>query len=372
VRNLLVGNGINLQFDKSYLNHELILRILLEVSNEEYPKEYICEPPELIKVYIGRLYLEVRSVLDGDYDVYVATAAEKNALIQFKERYQCKYKELKITDIGFEDYYFLHDLSCNKLKKGNPDRYVIRECMKMAYFHSIYNEGKVNKLYEEYSEKLKQYLYEFDNILTTNYDQNLSFTTNKEIIHIHGQFDKYSDTYSDDSVLNQIDSKNLEGIPNEEEYKYLHSTALSTYAGEYKQYQMNQAKLANSGITKFAEGYKKNEEIRKEIDSWENADPLTRKMAQAIKIKISNPEAQFTEHYQVEKLSAVEGELEILGLSPYNDFHIFESINENQKLEKCIYYFFNEIEKVIISSKLEQFSGQLEFEDVNGFWEKMG
>ena len=64
------------------------------------------------------------------------------------------------------------------------------------------------------------------------------------------------------------------------------------------------------------------------------------------------------------------GTLKILGLSPWNDFHIFESIDAAD-LEKCVYYFFNENECDIIKNLLPTLYEQrkLKFESVKAFWE---
>lgn len=97
---------------------------------------------------------------------------------------------LRITDIGFEDYYLIHDLVCHKMKVYNPEQFYIRESMKVAYLYSIYNDGKINQLYKNYPRLFIEFLIKFDNIFTTNYDSNIELATGKEIFHIHGQFDK--------------------------------------------------------------------------------------------------------------------------------------------------------------------------------------
>ena len=120
----------------------------------------------------------------------------------------------------------IHDLLCHKNKIYNPEQFQIREVLKMAYFHAIYNQGQLNELYKKYDEALCAFLKSFDNIFTTNYDSNLEKSTEKIIYHIHGQFDKLSETYNEKSFRNQLQDKPIKGIPNEIEYRYLHSTAL--------------------------------------------------------------------------------------------------------------------------------------------------
>ena len=65
------------------------------------------------------------------------------------------------------------------------------------------------------------------------------------------------------------------------------------------------------------------------------------------------------------------GTLEILGLSPWNDFHIFETI-DSASLESCTYYFFNKSECDMIKSLLPNLDvqGKLSFKSVKLFWEQ--
>ena len=91
----------------------------------------------------------------------------------FKKQYADKIDTLRITDIGFEDYYLIHDLVCHKTNTQNPEQYYVREALRVAYLYAIYNDGKLNTLYQEYPEKFITYLEAFDNIFTTNYDANL-------------------------------------------------------------------------------------------------------------------------------------------------------------------------------------------------------
>lgn len=65
------------------------------------------------------------------------------------------------------------------------------------------------------------------------------------------------------------------------------------------------------------------------------------------------------------------GTLEILGLSPWNDFHIFESI-DNCNLESCVYYFFsdNDREKIIELLPQQSEKKRLIVKSVKEFWKE--
>lgn len=374
MKNLLVGNGINIQCDNvNYTTKNIVLRILTNLDNPNYPVDYIVDEPILLKNYIGQLFLFAREIINGEFDEFTNCSAEKKALEDFKQRYKEKKNSLRIADIGFEDYYLIHDLVCHKYGIVNPEQYIVREAMKMAYFHSIYNEGKLNLLYKSYSDNFKKYVSDFDNIFTTNYDSNIESATGKSVYHIHGQFDRLSEVYNPDSLRNNLGDNQLEGIPNDSKYMYLHSTALSTYCGDYKQYQINQNSIANSAINKMVKGYLTNESLRNDIDSWENEDnKLLANLTRAIKVKTINPELKFQEDYSIEEFRNITGKLAILGLSPYNDYHLFEII-DNSNIDECTYFYFDEsdcdrIESLLLKLKSD---GKLYFKSVKEFWREM-
>lgn len=73
-----------------------------------------------------------------------------------------------------------------------------------------------------------------------------------------------------------------------------------------------------------------------------------------------------------DKLKSVTGELTILGLSPWNDFHIFETI-DNTNLDNCLFYYYKEDECETIKSLLPSLSAKnrLQFKYVKTFWEDL-
>lgn len=374
MQNLLVGNGINIQFDyENYTPQAIILRILEELDSPSFPREIIIDPPILLKQYIGKLFLFGRKAIDGAFNNSTISTAEKIALVDFIERYREKRNSLRIADIGFEDYYLIHDLVCHKNGIENPEQYTIRESLKMAYLHSIYNWGKLNLLHKLYSNNFKQFLSGCDCIFSTNYDSNIEYAINKDVFHIHGQFDRLSEVYNPNSFRNQMHDDPLNGISLNPVFSYLHSTAVSTFCGDYKQYQIKQNVLANEVIKKFANSYLDSSETKNNVDSWEkNSNYLISNLADAIKLKVANPDLKFQEDYPIKELSEISGKLIILGLSPNNDYHLF-SLIDDATLDECIYYFLNPDECCKVENILPKLtaSGKLKFMNVKKFWRDM-
>lgn len=372
MNNLLVGNGINIQFNKKdYTTQQLVLRILKNCDREDFPSHIIVNFPYLLKNYIGQLFLEARDILEDKYDSYTNCFAEVESLKSFKKRYKDKINILRITDIGFEDYYLIHDLVCHKTNTQNPKQYYIREAMRIAYLYAIYNDGKINTLYQEYPRKFIDYLIGFDNIFTTNYDLNVELATQKQVYHIHGQFDKKSDVYLLNSFRNQLPDAPIKEIEIDENYFYLYSNALTTHSGAYKELQIKQISQANSVVEKMAMAYNNDPKIKQEVDSWTiEANKLTANMGYAIQLKAVNPSLTFSDNYHFDIFKNITGTLQILGLSPWNDFHIFESVNDSD-IDKCVYYYFDESECDKIKELLPELNvqGKIEFLFVKAFWE---
>ena len=372
MRNLLVGNGINIQFNRTdYTSQQIVLRILKNFDRDDFPSHIIVNYPYLMKNYMGQLYLEAREMVAGEYDKYAFGSAEKASLSEFKERYASKIAGLKMTEIGFEDYYLIHDLLCHKTNVQNPEQFYIREAMRIAYLYSIYNDGEINQLHLDYPEAFVDYLSGFNNIFTTNYDSNIELAVGLDVFHIHGQFDKKSDVYNAASFRNQLPDSPIRDFEVDENYYYLYSNALTTYCGEYKEFQLNQHSQANSCVEKMAAAYLSDPNMKREVDSWTKCpNQLTANLGYAIQLKAANQSLAFSDDYHFDKFKSITGTLEILGLSPWNDFHIFEAIDAAD-LEKCVYYYHSEHQCATIETLLPSLSkrGAVVFESANAFWE---
>jgi hypothetical protein len=366
--NILIGNGINIQHKGyEFTNASIILRTLKNYESPDFPKHILIDEPILAKCYFGQLFSEVKAICNGEYDLHTNCTAEKRALKGFKDKYGDKIS-LKITDIGFEDYYLIHDLVCHKIRLGNPDQYNVRESMKWSFLHAIYNNGSVNCVAEEFTQEFIDWLNEFDNIFTLNYDENIEIATGKQVYHLHGDFSTRQDIYMPESFRNQLSDRPIDDSIIDENNSHLYSIAVSTHCGDYKESLIKQHEMANSAVKKMAEGYISNPDIKKEIDEWINEDnELVSRLGESIKLKVENPELEYTENYPIEKFEGIDGELIILGLSPYNDLHLFELIN-NSKIDKCIFYYFDETEKDIVRNLLHD--TELEFINVNTFWKQ--
>lgn len=366
-RYLLTGNGINIQHGGyDYCNAAIILRTLKCFKDPHFPKHIITDDPIEAKCYIGYLFLEIPRIIRGGYDRYTNSTVERESLEEFKNKYKDK-KTLKITDIGFEDYYLIHDLLCHRIGIVNPERYVVKEALGCCFLNAIFDNGKVNALSNKYSPEFIAWLQGFDIIFTTNYDTNIEKVVDVPVLHLHGDFVTRRAVYNPDSFRNMLSDHPYANSVIDEDYAHLYSTALTTYSGDYKQYSMQEGELANAAVEKMAIAYKENPVVHDDIDSWENdRNILVARMRESIILKCENPDLRFAEPYPIQPFRDIDGELYILGLSPYNDRHLFKIINES-KVTKCIFYFYNEVEQDIIRILLPNID--VHFEDVRKLWE---
>lgn len=288
MKNLLIGNGLLIQYGgEDYTNKSIILRILENYERNDFPSHIIIDCPIEAKAFFGHMMLIIHQILNNDYDNYTNCSAEKNALNVFKKRYKSR-KSLQISDIGFEDYYLVFDLICHKYGIYNPESYYVRESIKFAFFHSIYNDGKISEVYYKFTDKFINFLKSFDMIFTTNYDNNIEKAAGKEVYHIHGSFYERSDIYNSESFRNQLSDCPMKDYIIDEKYFYLYSTAISAHCGEYKLSYMEQAQLTNSGIEKLADGYIKMPAVKTDVDSWEsNENVLVARLGEAVKAKVN-------------------------------------------------------------------------------------
>lgn len=370
MRNLLVGNGVTIEFGgRDYTNAQIIKRARSNLLRDHFPKEVY--PKETLE-YLEFISTKIPDIIDGKYDRFDYTKGAGESLVYFKNHYKKLKRPIKLHKIGLEDYFLVHHLVGAKRNIVNPDGYYITQSIRMMFLDSIYNSGEIQKLHVHYPFRFVEYLKSNDAIFTTNYDWNLEKASEMKVYYLHGAFHIIDDVYNPNSFRNRLPDKpfiknNLE-IP--DQYMYLHSTALMAHSGNYKEYLVEKNKKANSSMDAFVKGYKENEEHRINIEAFkDNNNLMVRNLYAATQLKLKDPSLKFQENDALDKFEEISGSLDILGLSPYNDNHIFSRINENNSLETVTYYYYSEREKDTVLSILDK--KQVVLKSVVEFWKDM-
>lgn len=363
--NILVGNGVTIQFGgKEYTNDRIIRRAINNINTKNFPGEIY---PREIKDWVLYLHSMVPNVINGQYDNYTNTSDMKKSLISFKERYKEVAYKAKIHQIGFEDYFLLNFLLCNKEKIINPDRYNIKESLRLFFIDSIYNKGEIQKIYLKYPKGYISFLNNFEGLFTTNYDWNIEKATNRTVQYLHGSFHQLEDVYNPNSFRNKLSDGPYKNTVVNKKHIHLYSNALTTYSGENKKFIVEQSAQANVALEKFSKGLKEKPKLWEEVNEWMNSDnQMLINLAESIHLKSNNETLTVSENKSIHNLSVTNGELTILGLSAINDDHLFDTINNNIGISKITYFYYDPSEIYSIRSTFSD--KEVVLKDVKELW----
>jgi len=366
MRNLLVGNGVIIQYGgEAYLNSSIVNRALENIHSGRFPDHLY---PKECADFVLALQKEHARALRGEYDEYVFTSYDRSSLEDFKRRYSTA-RSYSVNEIGFEDYFLLFELVHNKLGIGNPDRFNNRGVLKRMFLDAVYNGGEIENVYRNFPPRFVAWLKEHNQLFTTNYDSNLDTAYGSDVDHLHGSFRTLSETYDLNSFRNQLKDDLLDGEQVDPNYLYLYSNCLMSYVGDLKSTSMAQSSLANRAMEKFTASYKSDPSIRKQIDKWDDSNVLVKRLKEAIKLKVKQPELKHSEQYPHNKLKQITGSLEIFGLSPNNDGHLFTQILANDQISEIRFNYFGK-QEATDAERLFQ-SKTLTTKDVRELWAEM-
>lgn len=301
-KSVLIGNGINIQFGgyENYSNAAIMQRVVHNIKNGKYNElmDNEISSNELMEILNGLVDI-VNAVVVGKWYKY----ADFHFMCSELKRIQNTYNmNSTITDIGMEDLFIALELLNNKFNDSETTREILKNFFKQIIVDGIYNEGQINKL--EFYPNVKKYLSKFENVFTVNYDDNIERCMGvNSIYHLHGDFRILSSDYDRKSV-------------------------------KYKKNPQKYEKQIQKMILDMEHIY------CNAIMSWYWLD----KYAEA-----NNSDT----YYKYNVFKNIEGNLEIIGLAPRNDEHLFLAINQNTKLKSVTYYYKdeNEITEVPIHIK---------------------
>ena len=369
MKNLLIGNGVNIQYGGlTYSNKQIIIRAMEKIKSPDIKQEINgIEVLQLLKL----LHKELSNIFNNEYDIYAITSIEKSSLSEFNKRYKENPKKLKIYDVGFEDYFLIFELFCRKNKVVNPDLFNIRGLLKRFFIDSIFNDGKIQKIFKQFPPMFKVFLEDYTQIFTTNYDKNIELFLNKKNEYLHGAFHIIDEVYNPNSFRNRLSDNPSKETPIIKGFEHLFSNAITSFSGFDKDYVMNLASQTNSALKKFSNGINHNKDIAKEIESWSKSDErILRNLGEAILLKNKQSELSVNDYYPINSFKEITNEITIIGLSPFNDNHIFKMITDNKKIDLVTFYYYTKEEIDIVKSLLINIKN-VKFKDVKQFWAEM-
>lgn len=348
MRNLLLGNGINIQFggmaySSSFIMKRIKYRAKLDSYNELFGNRLTGN--EIVKL-LDNFVDEANKIREGEYDSYAKDDDTMDALNDFKYRYKLPIKNAH--DIMLEDWFFVVHMFLLKNVDLEEYRTSAVQGFERLILDAIYNSGKIQEIYEGMKnyKRVKAFFKSFDNIYTLNYDNNIENLTQKKVYHLHGDFSVLANSENENNVLGYI-RKNAGETVVIDNMKHCFCNALLNYSGKLKLKVINDYHLLIKESEHFVDRYVNDRDFKQGLERIKEEKPLEYNM---LMTKISHPELNMATEYYFDSFSRIEGDLTIIGMSPNNDAHIFDAIINNKKLSKVIFYYYDEKDKLFIET----------------------
>lgn len=325
-RFLLVGNGINIQFGgiDAYSSSATMNRVLKNIKSDKYTlltdnALSISEQLDILKELVDVIN-QIKAGKNSD-------KADNFFMLKEIERIKRTYPENStITSVFLEDFFLAFEIFNNAFKTQDGDvqsefyRKTGFSWIKQLLVDGIYNDGAINEVYKNFYSGIKEYLKRFSMIFTTNYDYNLESVLEKSdvVCHLHGEFGKLAPEYDDKSLYYvnhkaECDKLISKKIP---DLEHVYSNAIMSW----------------SWLDKYGEIIEPDTKERKQL------------------------------------FESISGKLEIVGLSPANDEHLFFLINNNSQIKSIVYYYLNDQDIIELPHHLNK---PVTYMKVKKLWDSM-
>lgn len=337
--NLLLGNGVNIQFGgKAYSSEFIMKRMKFNALLDHYDQlfEDTVNGKELSGLF--NAFVEIANqIKNGEYDDVIPEEERDviDAVEEFKNRYTWRIEQPQ--DVMLEDWFLLLEVFILANPVFIPQKTDLTQGFERLILDAIYNDGKVQEIYKKMGRNAKRFFSSFDSIFTLNYDNNIERLMGKTVYHLHGDYSVLSDSENPDCVQGYLRKEHGERVlvPG---WEHCFCNALLNYSGKLK---LKRADLNHRAIelsSTWNDVYSKPESI-------DTIKKISEDAAHIIQGKIDHPELYIASEYHFDTLRNISGELSIIGISPNNDNHIFEIIVKNPSIEKIIYYYYSDVER---------------------------
>ncbi|MET0015732.1 hypothetical protein [Oscillibacter sp.] len=324
-RNLLVGNGINIQFGgvDVYSGSAIMNRVIENIRVGKYTP--LTENSLSIDEQLGLLDGMVKEI-----DLIKAGKCRSKAdglfMLMELERITRTYPDnSSIISVLLEDYFLAFEIFNNGFKAKDGEersesyRKIIFRLLSQMLVDGIYNDGAINDVYKNFYMGMNTYLSGFSNIFTTNYDYNLeNILSAGKVCHLHGEFGKLAPEYDVTSLYYsahkaECDAMIYKKIPNMD---HVYSDAIMSW----------------SWLDKYGKLIEPNSKSKEEL------------------------------------FKSISGQLEIVGLAPANDEHLFLLINNNPKIKSVVYYYHKDEDRDELPHHLKK---PVTYKKVANLWTSM-
>lgn len=325
-RNLLVGNGINIQYGgiDVYSGSATMNRVVKNIKAGKYTA--LTENSLSVNEQYELLDSMVR-VINQIKAGKCSNKADGLFMLMELDRIKRTYPDSSsITSVYLEDYFLAFEIFNNGFKSEDGEeqnelyREIVFTLLRQMMVDGIYNDGFINDVYKNFYPRISTYLNRFTNIFTTNYDYNLEnfLGSADRVCHLHGEFNKLAPEYDITSLYyashkpecDVLISKKISGM------NHIYSDAIMSW----------------SWLDKYGELIEPDTKRKKEL------------------------------------FKSIEGQLEIVGLAPANDEHLFLMINNNPKIKSIVYYYLKDDDKVELPKHIKK---PVTYKKVEKLWDSM-
>lgn len=344
-KNTLIGNGINVNFGGTeYTNGKIIARLTSNLTiNDRYDEVFRnkVSQPELLELVTGLNDIFRKMMKSGIAAIRRTDGEdEMRTLIDISRRYHGKPQD--VLNVGMEDYFFVMKWFNNGYGDSRELSQAAFDGLKWLFLDAIYNGGDIENLYlnmAHYAIELQKH----DRVFTVNYDTNLDklVAGNNQVYHLHGSFAELDDTYKPETIIGYLAQHKPNPPTVIPALKHIYCNAIMGYSGQYKLERMKIYENSNHALDDMIERIQNpadEEAQRKYRELMAATDEKGMAALASIEARLAHPELRNTE-YPINEFSEITGELDILGMSPNNDTHIFNMINANQGIKRVVFFY---------------------------------
>lgn len=349
---MLVGNGFNIELGGvDYLNKAIINRFLENAKAKDYSSVLYNNTigNEEIAELLPGMYNELKKIIKGQYDQYCTSEDDKKLISLLQDRYSIS---VKIDEVGMEDYFVILRLFHIRFKDDDALIKNTHDGFCWQFLDAIYNNGQIQKVANTvlpaYQDYLKKKFEEYDNIYTVNYDKTVEIIANRPVHYLHGDFDTLLDQYDPNTLIGCYYQQKGVKNPVTAETGHIYCNALMGFSGSYKEEIMNIMDNGQFGVESILRMYEAGMTIQdlKKIERLKSSANEGERLAFGIiNAKIHNPKLNMHQ-YPMKKFKAIQGEIHLLGISPFNDEHIWNVIFNNMNITDIVYYHHDDKAKI--------------------------
>lgn len=291
------------------------------------------------------MFDELKKILNREYDKYCTSDEDKKLISILKNRYSLT---VKIDEVGMEDYFIILRLFHIRFKDDAAFIKSTHDGFCWQFLDAIYNEGKIQKIstmtLPPYKVYLKNKLAEYDEIYTVNYDRTVEDISGKPVNYLHGNFETLLDQYDPNTPIGAYYQQKGIKNPTQPETKHIYCNGVMGFSGTYKEKIINTMDDGQFGVENILRIYQNGISIQdmKKIERLKSSSNEGDQLAFGIINAVMNNPNLKMHLYPMKKFKAIQGEIHLLGISPFNDEHIWKSILDNVGITKIVYYYHDD------------------------------